>query len=227
MKGMRTEMIQKLKENAEPAYREFTMRLVPNAGSVIGVRMPVIRRIAAEILRADPIGFLQETRHEYFEEDQLAAIIAGRLNASWQVQQKWYRRQISSLTNWSVCDTFCASLRRRRGDPEQLYALVLHMLASSREFDQRFALVTLLDCFAKQRSREILALLPSVQTHGYYADMAEAWLIAECAIYEPEQAVALLPLLASSEIQKKAIRKMAESYRISDRIKDAARQSCR
>jgi len=223
MKDMRTELIEVLKQNADPAYREFTERLVPGAGAVIGVRMPVLRRIAAGILSADPTAFLQEAEHACYEEDLLAAIVAGSLRAPFDTQKKWYRKIIAGISNWAVCDTFCASLRGHVSDREAFYQFLLSYLSSSHEFEQRFALVSLLDCFAAERSEEILELLRGITAHGYYADMAEAWLIAECAIHAPEQALSLLPVLSSPSVRKKAIRKMAESYRISEKTKAEAR----
>ena len=48
-----------LKELADPAYREFNRKIVPDT-EMLGVRLPVLRGIAKEIAKGDWKGYLQK-----------------------------------------------------------------------------------------------------------------------------------------------------------------------
>lgn len=52
------ELRARLTELAEPAYRDFSSRLIPGCGEMLGVRLPVLRKLAAEIAAEDWRGFL-------------------------------------------------------------------------------------------------------------------------------------------------------------------------
>ena len=75
------EIKQRLFELQDVKFREFHSRLIPNIdpATVIGVRTPELRRLAKEI--GEDEGFLRALPHEYYEENQLhALIITGMKN---------------------------------------------------------------------------------------------------------------------------------------------------
>lgn len=49
-----------LLELAEPAYRNFIMPLMPGVEHVIGIRLPLLRRLAREIVHGDWRAWLTE-----------------------------------------------------------------------------------------------------------------------------------------------------------------------
>ena len=60
---------QKLLEKAEEKYRKFSQSLIPNIDNVLGVRLPVLRKIAKEIYKSDNWkDFLKQNDFEYMEE---------------------------------------------------------------------------------------------------------------------------------------------------------------
>ena len=42
-----------LLEMADPAYRDFNARIIPNAGEMLGIRIPQLRELARQIARSD------------------------------------------------------------------------------------------------------------------------------------------------------------------------------
>lgn len=58
-------------------YRKFNQRTVPtiNINEMIGIRIPVIRTIAKDIIKGDYIGFLDICDNEYFEETMIEGAI--------------------------------------------------------------------------------------------------------------------------------------------------------
>ncbi|MCH4207403.1 MAG: DNA alkylation repair protein [Solobacterium sp.] len=213
---MRNEIMKRFRQNADESYRIFAMRSCPNSGTVYGVRLPALRRIAKDIMHFDQSGlFLKECRYASLEEDLIAALLTAHLDT--EDRYDAYRTMISHIHNWEVCDTFCSELRKTIRDRTEFHAFVLSYLSSEQEFEQRFALVALLDLYCKEEPQFILQNLKPLKLHGYYAEMAAAWLIAECMCHDP---VATLQMIEqydeNSIVRKKAIQKIKESYRISD-----------
>ena len=73
------EIIRKiLLDNQELEYKDFHSKLIPNIDKekIIGVRMPILRKIAKDIYCEDYIDeFLCELPHKYHDENVLHGII--------------------------------------------------------------------------------------------------------------------------------------------------------
>lgn len=69
-----TEVTEKLLALADPSYRDFSAALTPTVdpSAIIGVRMPALRRLAAELADTpEAEAFCQTLPHRYFEEYNL------------------------------------------------------------------------------------------------------------------------------------------------------------
>ena len=218
--NIRNEIMQRLKEQQDLPYRDFTMKLTPNTGKVIGICLPVLRKTAAEILKRDPESFLNETKHAFYEEDMLMAMVTAGIYRTDIDQMHWIKACTSFLSNWAVCDTFVSSLHHHMQSEKAVYAFVIDCLHSPLEFDQRFALVCLKTLFLDEHKDEIPSLLKEVHFNGYYSLMAASWLIAEWACTETDAAYAFIrDFNAYPFIQKKAVQKIQDSRRISEHQK--------
>lgn len=86
-------------------------------------------------------------------------------------------------------------------------------------FVRRWGYVLFISKLCRGRAKEILPL-----THNdehYYVQMAEAWLIAELAVFEPEVIYEWMPGNGLDyNINGKAIQKICDSFRISDEWKE-------
>ncbi|MFA5421166.1 MAG: DNA alkylation repair protein [Bacilli bacterium] len=95
---------------------------------------------------------------------------------------------------------------------------------SSLLFVRRWGYVIFLSGFQKD-ARNTKAILELMHDDDeYYVQMAEAWLMVDLAIYNPEE---VLSFIASKPLQYsiigKTIQKMCDSFRISDEIKKRAK----
>ncbi|NCB33998.1 MAG: DNA alkylation repair protein [Erysipelotrichia bacterium] len=217
---MRNEIITMLKQESDSRYKDFARKSCPDAGFVYGVRLPDLRKISFYIDRTAPILFLKECRNESLEEELLMAMTAAHLKTEERSRYSWYRKVIRSLHNWEVCDTFCGELGHYIRDKEEFHEFILRYLHSRNEFEQRFCFVSLLHCFCKEESREILKLIPNVRFQGKYAQTGAAWLIAECMCYSPAETLRFLKEYTKDEtVFRTSIRKIRESYRITDNLK--------
>ena len=129
------------------------------------------------------------------------------------------------IDNWSVCDSFCASLKGMKKQPERYWPLVRDFVDSKEEFPLRFAVVSMLDHYLDTAYLpEILTLLPKISHPGFYVHMAVAWALATAFLRDAE---AVLEILRSGELdeetQKLTIRKLLDSRRVDPMDREAIR----
>ena len=78
MESFREKAVRLLFENQDEKYRDFNSKLIPGIDqkSVIGVRVPEIRKIAKELFREGGYeDFFASLPHEYHEENLLHAML--------------------------------------------------------------------------------------------------------------------------------------------------------
>ena len=66
-----------LLELQEPKYMKFTAALMPGVENVLGIRLPVLRKIARQIAAGDWRTYLAEAEDFYFEERMLQGLVIG------------------------------------------------------------------------------------------------------------------------------------------------------
>ena len=96
---------------AEEKYKNFSASLLPGVGSILGVRLPLLRKLAGRILKSDWEGFLRETKGEYFEETMLKGFVLAQCPISPEERILRLKEFLPEIQNWSVCDSVCASVK--------------------------------------------------------------------------------------------------------------------
>ncbi len=210
---------------AEKDYQTFSSGLVPDSGPMLGVRLPKLRKLSAQIVKGDWERFLTENPGEYFEETMLEGFVLSRCPLLPEERIRRLRTFLPKIRNWSVCDSVCASVKEAPRHPQAYLPFLRECLASREEFTLRFGLIMLMDHFlTEEHISWILEAAASVRHSGYYAKMGAAWVLATCCAKYPE--AALLRLKAGGideDIRRKAIQKALESYRIPESIKGELR----
>ena len=78
MSQIKEEIKNKLKELADVKYKEFHSGLCPNTENILGVRVPILRNYAKEVLKQYKIeDLLENIDNEYYEEILLQGMIIG------------------------------------------------------------------------------------------------------------------------------------------------------
>lgn len=213
---MREELIRKLFELQDTTYRDFHSGLCPGTVNIIGVRIPMLRKIAKELIKQDYRQFLAEMRNEYYEETMIEGFVIATAKISLTERLRLLKDFVPKIDNWAVCDSVCASFKFQQEDLPQVWRLVTRYVSSRKEFELRFMLITMLDHFLQpEYISEVLKIAQSIESGQYYVRMAQAWLIAECFIKAREQTLALLKHNTLTPwVQNKAIQKIRESYRV-------------
>ncbi|MBE6608775.1 MAG: DNA alkylation repair protein [Ruminococcaceae bacterium] len=218
------DITEKLFSMQDKAYRDFNSKLVPNVKyeSIIGVRIPLIRKTAKEISDEDAKVFLSSLPHGYFEEYHLHAFLIGKIN-DFDICIEEAERFLPYIDNWSVCDSFSPKVfKKHKGE---LLDKINVWLESTHTYTVRFAIKMLMEHFLDEDFRpEYPEKVASVKSDEYYVKMMAAWYFATALA---KQYDAILPYLEScaldSEIHKMTVRKILDSYRISNEQKNYIR----
>ena len=206
-----------LQSQAEPKYRRFAASLIPGEEDLLGVRLPVLRKLARRIARQEDWEriFYELGSYSQMEMVMLRGMLPGyapratlteRLNA--------LRDFIPSIRNWSICDSCCATYSFAREARAEVLEFLLPYLRSTAEYEARFAVVMLLNHYLNDRAyaAQVSELLPQVICRAYYADMAVAWCACELILRYPTCEAELMAKLPPDR-QKLTQRKIRESRR--------------
>ncbi len=201
----------------DPAYCKFATSLIPGVDRMLGIRLPILRKIAREIARGDWRCYLAEAEDFYFEERMLQGLTIHYTHCTTDEKIALIRRFVPKIDNWAICDSFCMT-RLHRADREAIWQLILPYFQAKGEYEVRFAVVTALANFIDpEHIGELLRHLGEVHHEGYYARMAVAWAVSVCFVKFPELTLTWLseecPL--DDWTHRKTIQKIIESNRAS------------
>lgn len=206
---------QKLMTMQEKEYADFSGSLVPGAEPMLGVRLPKLRALAKELAGSVGEKALSGEDDRYFEEKLLRGMIIGYLKTEPSRRLELIREFVPRINNWSVCDSFCCTLKLPSAQKETLWELLVQYAASDKEFEQRFAAVMLLRNFVKNDVKRSLELLASINTEAYYSSMGVAWALAECFIYHPDETMPYFERHSFDILtHNRAVSKLRDSFRI-------------
>ena len=204
-----------LRSLADEKYRQFMLRLIPGEERIIGVRAPQLRSLAKQLAKDDWRSYFEENPHTYYEETLLQGLTIGYLKEEPEEIFRQMELFLPRISNWAVCDSFCAGLKNIIRDREAAWDYICQKLNSQQSFTQRFAVVMLLDYFIdREHISRLLALLDAVSSDDYYVKMAVAWAISSCFAAFPSET---LEYLKSSTLDdftyNKALQKICESLK--------------
>lgn len=212
-----------LKELSEEKYKEFHSGLCPNTDNILGVRTPILRNYAKELLKENKIeNLLKEIDDEYYEEIVLKGMIIGlSKEKNFEVVKNQIKEFIPKISNWAICDIFCAGLKITKKHKEEMWNFISTYLKSKEEFELRFSIVMILDYYIEEEYLEqIFNIFDGIKSDQYYVQMAVAWAISICLIKFFDKTINFLEKSTIDSFTfNKALQKGIESFRISDEEK--------
>lgn len=199
------------------AYQKFHSKLMPNVDPalVIGVRVPALRKLAAELKNTpEAAAFLQELPHTYYEENNLHGLL---ICASPNLQETLdaLNAFLPYVDNWATCDLMHPKAFGTHPDslPQQIHTWI----RSDRTYTVRFGIGMLLTYYLDEHFQPCyLEWAAAVRSEEYYIRMMVAWYFATALAKQRDSA---LPYLLENKLDawthNKTIQKAIESYRIS------------
>ena len=206
---------EKLIEASTERHRDFMRKLLPTVEPerILGVKVSVLRKIAKEL----PKDYLDQLPHLYYEEDMLHDFVINRLNREEALEA--VQNFLPYLDNWAVVDSL--DPKSFYGDPS-LMEWYLDLSEDPRPYAARLGIVLALRHIREDTSGAINRL-KNIRSDHYYVQMALGWFFAEAVLYAPGE---VLTLVREGELEKgvhkKTIRKINESRRVAQSIKEQA-----
>ena len=214
-----------LLSHADGGYKAFMCPLMPtvNPDTVIGVRTPVLRRMAKELRgTAGGEALMDDLPHTYFEENQLHAFLIE--------QEKDFAAAIAAVDaflpfvdNWATCDQL--SPKAFKGQFAELLPHIRRWMADPSPYTCRFGMGMLmrygLDGDFDPVFLSEVADPGITEREHYYVRMMVAWFFATALAKQYETT---LPYLTEQRlplwVHNKAVQKARESYRVSEERKE-------
>ena len=171
----------RLFEQQDIKLRDFSAGLVPDMprDAVIGVRVPTLRKLAAEYKKADMTDFLCGLPHKYHEENVLHAIMISGIKDFADCMEK-VESFLPYINNWAVCDTLIPKVFAKN-KPAVLERVKVWLKADQKKYTYtvRFGTGVLMRWFLDDDfSTEYAELAASVRSDEYYINMMTAWYFA-------------------------------------------------
>lgn len=210
---------------AEPAYRDFAVSLLPGTQNMLGVRLPALRKLARKLAKEDWRGYLKALTQDSFEETMLQGFLIGYAKAPLPEILEKVKEFVPKIDNWSLCDSFCITMKIAREYPEPVWEFLQEYLHSDQEFSVRFGIVMLLDHYITDKYIDrMFPIFDSVRIDGYYAKMAVAWAVSMCYIRFPTKTLAFLEHNQLNDFTyNKALQKITESLSVDKETKKMIR----
>ena len=220
------DVVERLMALRDVGYRDFHSRLMPTVDRdrVIGVRVPVLRRLAKELAGVEGIeDFLDGLPHHYYEENNLHAFLIEGMKDYDEAMAR-VEAFLPYVDNWATCDMM--SPKCVRGHWDDLAMRIEGWLDSGRVYTIRFGIDMLMRYYLEDErfERGQMVRVVGVDSEKYYISMGVAWYVATALAKQREAA---LEVLRGHRLRwathNRAIQKGVESYRIDDELKAVLR----
>jgi len=197
-------------------YQKFHSKLCPNIDHILGVRIPVLRKMAKELAKGDWETYLATAQDTYYEEVLLQGLVIGLIQTDLEDRLHYIQHFVPKIDNWAICDTFCAGLRFTKHHRDRVWDFILPYLETEDEYLNRFSVVMMLDYYIIEDYIDlVLPLLDTIRHPGYYVRMAVAWALSICFIRFPEKTLYTFQQSNQDKFTyNKALQKITESNRV-------------
>lgn len=206
-----------LKENSDAKYKDFIAKLVPSIdkGTIIGVRMGVLRSLARKIIKNSSFDIFNEAKFYYREEKLLYALCIFKMSRSFDEAMDALDEFLPYIDSWEVTDLIAGEIIIDEAHIDKAFQKVLSYMHSEDEYTIRLGLVILNKKFNDEAHIEkILDAIKIIKLDTYYVNMAAAWLICEIYFKNKEKVNKYLSSASLNEdIKKMTQQKIRESLK--------------
>ncbi|MBQ3891316.1 MAG: DNA alkylation repair protein [Lachnospiraceae bacterium] len=220
------EKLQKaLFDNQDKEYRVFQQKLMPGIEleNIIGVRLPVIRKIAKENAKTeDAKKFLDLLPHKYYDENQLHGFLINLIK-DYDECVKRIDEFLPYVDNWAVCDSINPKMLSKH--KEELIKDIKRWVSSKETYTIRHGIHMLMAFFLDSDfKKEYLEIPAKIVSEEYYVNMMIAWFFATALAKKWDATITYieekkLPVW----VHNKTIQKAIESFRVNEEHKQYLR----
>jgi len=216
------EIRNRIEELADEKYKKFHTGLCPNSNEILGVRVPILRELAKEIVNEGEVEkYLETALDNSYEEILLQGMVLGLWKTDIDKFSKYLENFIPKINSWAVCDVAVAGFKITKKNMEYMWNFIQKYLKSKKEFELRFGIVMMLDFYiTDEYIDKVLRILNNIKHEGYYVKMAVAWTLQVAFVKFSEKT---MEFLKNNNLDNwtynKALQKIIESYRVDNKTK--------
>lgn len=206
-----------LKKLQDEKYRDFLIKIVKTEKNIIGIRDPLLKKIAKTITKKDWKNFLPFIEHKYFEETMLHGYILGYANLKGNEYFQYLDEFFKYINNWAACDNCVSNFKFIKKDRDFFFPYIEELCFTSNLWKQRIGLIFLLKFYLSDKYIDkVIQIISNIKSNEYYVEMAQAWLISQIFIEYEEKAISIFEdNILSSSVCNKAIQKIKDSLKVS------------
>ncbi len=210
-------ILDELKNLAEDDYKTFNSKIIPTEQTTLGIRVPILRKIAKRIEKENAVAFIQLEKQNIYEMILLEGMVLSYMGKSFKDLLPYTENFLQKVDNWAQIDSTICGFKSIEKEKDYVLTIVPKWLQSDKEFIVRAGLIMLLAHYVEKDNLEIIfKSSQSVVHNGYYVHMGNAWLISVCMAKFPEETILFFRTnTLDKKTHNKAIQKSRESYRVS------------
>lgn len=206
-----------LRTNSEEKYRDFHRKLTRSNYPINGIRIPILRKYAKEIAKNKDMSEFLSLKSTCYEQCMLKGLLITHLKLDDKQFFSLLENFLQEIDDWALTDVVCSDIHRR--DTTYLDKVRQYAKSDSIWFARWGIVATMVNFF--DRDEVIFEFVDNLIAKDYYVDMALAWLIQVLAVKNRKTAVSLMQSVkVSKQVKKFALRKIKDSFRISEEDKD-------
>lgn len=206
-------------------YQKFHSKITKTNYKIIGIRVPLMRKIADNIYKGNYLKYLESYDNNYYEEIFIRGIVISKIKDI-NILIKQMKEFVLKIDNWAICDSFCNSLKIVNKNKDIFWDEILNFIKSDKEFVVRVGIILILNFYIEEKYLDkIFNIFENLNTDKYYINMAISWTICEMYIkYKDKTLKYMKKNKLNSFVQNKTISKIKDSYRISKEEKEYLNQ---
>lgn len=200
-------------ENIDLEYKKFYEKLIPEEDKILGVRIPIIRKLGKKIAKNDAEKYLQNPLNYYYEEKLLQAVVIGYLDLDIEEIFSYIDGFVYKIDNWSICDTFVSSLKICKDYREETFEYLNKFIDSNKPYEIRFSIVMYIFYFIENENylEKVYTIIDDIKSSDYYVKMAIAWAVSMGSKYHKDKTLIYLENCKLDDFTyNKAIQKIIE-----------------
>lgn len=219
------ELINYLYSLKDIKYKEFNDKIVNTKLTTIGIRIPLLRKIAKEISKSDYqklFDYIKDTN--IYEVIFIKGLLITKIK-DFNLFKEYLKQYLNEADNWALIDMIANSVNIKHYNKEDFLLFIKELIYSNKTFYKRMGYVILLSHFVNSESLNmIFNYIKNEKTNEYYVEMAISWLLCELYIkFEEETYEFLKNNKINNSIMKKTVSKINDSYRVSKESKAKVR----
>lgn len=211
-------VVEELRGLTDDKFREFSSKIVVGSRPLLGVRVPLVKRVAKSVSRETIGEYFENCEFKYFEDTLVYGLLTARLDYDDFLDR--LPLYLDKADSWALVDSFVPAIKCVNAHRQEIFECIRSKIFSAENFELRFYVIVLMDWFLEEKIQFILKSLEKIDGKGYYNDMAIAWLLSVAFVKRKVETLEYLKRDGLSDFtHNKAISKICDSFRVNDEDK--------